>query len=161
MKEKDEKKKHSHPVSTTELEETRKRAEEYLAGWKRAQADYQNLVRRTAEERKQTVEYANETLLMELLSVADNFESAWKSLPEKLKDDAWVKGIEYIKNQFDAFLEREGLTAIDTVNVPFDPTIHEAVDGKHDTHTPRVTAVIRKGYRLGNKVIRAARVTVG
>ena len=71
----------------TELEHAKQQAEEYLSGWKRAQADYQNLKRDTEKETVKLAKFANLSLLLELLPIVDNFGRAIRHLPEERKND--------------------------------------------------------------------------
>lgn len=138
---------------------------EYLAGWQRAKADYINLKNTTEKEHSEILKYAKESLLLDLIPLADSFEMAfgnkevWNQAPEN-----WRKGIEYIYSQLTSIFKDNGL---DTLNpdphTPFDPQFHESIgtiegdmedDGK-------VLEVIKKGYQMAGKVVRPAQVKVG
>ena len=111
--------------SITELE---KKRDEYLNGWKRAQADYQNLVKEFEGRRNDYVRFANANLIIELLPILDNFKAAFNQIPEVEKNSPWVTGFQYIKKQLEDFLTREGVETIKTVGEPFDHVLHEIVD---------------------------------
>lgn len=119
--------------------------------WRRALADYENLERRSAREIEEKVRLANERLLKELLPILDNLEKA----REHLKDD----GLLMILRDFKQLLEREGVSEI-AVGEKFDPSICEAVDVVKGEEDGKVAQVLQKGYRLGGKVIRTAKVKV-
>ena len=138
---------------------------EFLALSQRLKADYINLKRDEARAREAAVKHANQNLLLELIDLADSFElamaneTAWQSVSEN-----WRRGVEYIYAKLAGVMENHGLTVIDPLDQPFDPESAHAV-GHLDTENPeqdnKVLAVIQKGYRLAEKVIRPARVKVG
>lgn len=138
---------------------------EYLAGWKRCQADFENYKRRQTEEKKDTIAYSNLRLILELLPVIDNFQASTGHIPENEKDSPWVTGIMYIQKQLEKVLEDNGVSEI--VIKPgdkFDPATMEAIENKETKKDKpgenRVGKVLAKGYRMGERVVRAARVTV-
>lgn len=143
-----------------ELEKERERAEEHLAGWKRAQADLANYRRRTEEEREDFSRRANARLILRLLPILDDLQRAVAAIPPELEENDWVKGIKLISKKFWATLESEGLRPIEAEGKPFDPDVHEAVmcdHGKKDI----VIKELEKGYYLFDKVLRYSKVIVG
>ena len=136
--------------------------EEYLAGWKRAQADYKNLQNSTDEWKKDFVKYSNEEMIQGLLPILDNFKSAFSQVPENEKDSAWVVGFSYIKKQLEEFLGNNGLKSIETEGQEFDLEKHEAVEYKNDTDKKEGTVIKerRAGYELNGKIIQVAKVEV-
>jgi molecular chaperone GrpE len=145
-----------------ELEKAKKKAEENLAGWKRALADYANFRKREEENKKELIKYANENLILEILPVLDNFQSAYKNLPKDLEKNNWVEGIKYVKSQFESLLKNMGIEEIKTAGEKFNPELHEAVEKvKIDDKKPDIVmSEVLKGYRLGGKIIRAAKVRI-
>ena len=142
------------------LAEERKKAEEYLASWQRAQADFINYKRRTEQERGEFNKYANDTLLQSLLPVLNDLERALNSIPLKLTKLPWVNGVRLIANQLKTTLETQGLTPIKALGEPFDPNFHEAVRqdrGKEGI----VVEELRKGYMLHDKLLSPTVVVVG
>lgn len=142
---------------------------EYIDGWKRVQADFENYKKRQEQERQQIIKFSKEEFIQELLPVIDNFEEAYKHKPEELEDHAWVKGIEYIKKQFETFLEQLNVLPIPTVGKEFHEQYHEAVQSEQTQPSKRkkskktkmiISKEIRKGYTLDDAVIRPARVIV-
>lgn len=132
--------------------------EEMTEHAKRAMADLQNLKRRHEEERKLIMTIANIDLIKALLPVMDNMERALAHAPKK--EEKWVEGMKMNITQLKKTLEDAGLKEIEAIGMPFDPELHEALaqgEGEKDI----VTEVLEKGYKLGNKVIRHAKVTVG
>ena len=139
-----------------ELEEANKRAEEMTVISQRALADLQNFKRRSEEEKIAFTTYANAALFNELIPVIDN---ASRALEHENKDEEWKKGAEQTLKQLVQTTEKLGLNPVPT-DGPFDPTMHEALltgPGEKD----KVTEVLEKGYMLGDKVIKMARVKVG
>lgn len=122
--------------------------EKYL----RALADYQNLEKRVGREKETFVKFANAVLILKMLPVLDNLERA----AEHLKD----QGTELVMRQFKEALSSEGVTEIEAEGQPFNPELHEAVE-KIAGEEGKVLAVVERGYKLGEKVIRPAKVRVG
>lgn len=128
----------------------------------RAMADLANFRRRTEEEKAHLIGYANLDLMRELLPVLDNFHRSQNHLPQELNDEAqnWVNGITQTFKTFEDTLTKKGLTEIKSVGEKFDPHMHEAVlqgPGEKDM----VTEEMEKGYTLGSRVVRTAKVKVG
>lgn len=124
---------------------------EFEKRWKRALADYENLERRSLREIEEKVRLANEKLLRELLPILDNLEKAHKHL----KDD----GLSMILRDFKGVFEKEGVSEI-LVGEKFDPAYCEAVDVVKGEEDGKIVEVLEKGYRMGEKVIRTAKVRI-
>ncbi|TAK32715.1 MAG: nucleotide exchange factor GrpE [Chloroflexota bacterium] len=143
-----------------ELAEEKARAQQYLANWQRAQADFSNYKKRVEQERTEAVKFANAMLIVTLLPVLDDFERAMASVPTSLAGFTWFEGARLIQRKLQAILQAQGVTEIPTEGQAFDPTIHDAV-----AHGPgeegKVVEELQKGYRLHNRVIRPALVRVG
>lgn len=118
----------------------------------RAVADYQNLEKRTVNERQQFVKLANRGLITELLPVLDGLERA----AEHTKD----QGLELIYKQLVSILNNEGLMEIPALNLPFDPNKMECVEQISGPQN-QVMRVAIKGYVLNEAVLRPAKVAVG
>lgn len=139
-----------------ELEaEHRELSDRYL----RLAAEFDNFRKRTARDWTERVQSANAEVLFELLSIADNFERA---LEVDHADGAYADGVRMIFHQLRSLLERRGVEAIETVGLPFDPHIHEALmhTSSDEYAEGRVCMEIRKGYRLHGRVLRPAQVAV-
>ena len=119
-------------------------------------AEMQNLIKRQTKEKDDFVKYANEEIITEFLSVYDHLNLAINFLPEAEKASNWVKGVEYTIKQFKDLLNVNGVQEIKTVGEKFDPNTMEALEGKGE----KVVKEISAGYRLNEKVIRAARVAL-
>ncbi len=136
------------------------KAESYLESWKRAQADYSNLKRRTDQEKLEMAKYANTQLIIDLLPALDDLERAFQNMPHRMAKTEWAEGFRLIASKLMATLEAQGLKAIDAVGKPFDPSLHDAClheKGKEGV----VVKDLRKGYTLFDKVIRPTQAVVG
>ena len=144
----------------------RQKAADAAARLVRLQADWENFRRRTAQERLAEKDRAAEKLVLSLLPVLDDMERACKHAAESNSDDVavmqFVEGVEAIHDKMYAALNREGVEVIDPVNEAFDPMVHQAVgrEENHDVFDETVAQVYQKGYRMGDKIIRSAMVTV-
>ncbi|MCK5434797.1 MAG: nucleotide exchange factor GrpE [Dehalococcoidales bacterium] len=142
------------------LAEEKRKAEDYLANWQRAQADFINYKRRTELERQDFNRFANANLILSLLPALDDLERALSSIPPKLAKHSWVDGIRLVERKFKSSLETQGLTPIKALGEPFDPNFHEALrqdKGKEGI----IVEEFQKGYMLGDRVLRPAKVVVG
>jgi molecular chaperone GrpE len=154
----------SPPVD--ELAVAKKQAEEYLNGWKRAMADYANLQKETLRFREEFAKFACAGLIGEMLPVVDAFKKALAAEPKPTEGDTatrkWIDGVKNIRQQLEAALKKAGLTAIEEVGVAFDPAQHEAMMTRkqEDIGSGQVVEVLEPGYRLNDRVIRAAKVVV-
>ncbi|USN53816.1 MAG: nucleotide exchange factor GrpE [Candidatus Nomurabacteria bacterium] len=148
--------------TSPEMSTLQKKAEEYLAGWQRAKADYQNLKRQNEKEREELMSMTTGALILDLLPVKTNFDLAWQHLPEDLKDHAWVKGMEHVQKQFTEFLQTLGISSYQPSHEAFDPSSMEAIEHTADAEVPegQVIRTTEPGYRMRDKVIRPAKVVV-
>lgn len=130
--------------------------EKYL----RLAADFQNYKRRIENEKKEIYSYANESLIIELLDVIDNFDRAINSTNSK--DVTLLEGVSMIYKQLYDILTKFGLKEIEAENCQFDPNFHHAVmrakSDNNDSNT--VIEVFQKGYTFSGKVIRPCMVKV-
>ena len=147
---------------TTERDAAVAQADEHLALAQRAQADYANLRRRTAEEREAMLGLANEALLAKVVALADDFDLAIEHVPADARETPWLEGIAAIDRKLRQLLESEGVTPIEALGRPFDPQVHDAVAHVPGTGRPEdeVVGEIRRGYRIRDRVLRPALVAV-
>lgn len=142
-----------HTASGKErIDELEAQVKEKEEGKRRALADYDNLLRRTREERERIVKLAASDVIEKLLEPMDNLERA----AEHIND----QGLSMVVAQFKKVLEGEGLQEIPTLGKPFDPEMMEAtdlVDGEKNI----AVRIDRKGYVLHGIVVRHAKVAVG
>lgn len=167
------------------IEDLQQKSGEYLDGWKRCQADFENYKKLQAEKQSEMIKYASSSVVLQVIPVLDNFHASTEHVPEDQKDNAWVTGIMYIQKQLETVLSDNGVEAIEPkVGDDFDPNMHEAVEDTKNTNKEtnetsdiekthpvesaesgaeqfnRVKRVVLKGYKMGERVIRAARVVV-
>lgn len=137
-----------------------KAAEAESERYMRLMAEFQNYKRRAAKEKADTLQYANEKIVAELLPVLDNFERALVTETEDV--DGYVKGMQLIFEQLYKALENAGLKEIEALDKEFDPNVHNAVmtETIDDKEDGAITKVLQKGYKLRDKVVRPSMVAV-
>jgi molecular chaperone GrpE len=126
----------------------------------RTAADLDNYRKRMARERSEDLRFARAGLIEELLPVFDNF-SMGLQMAEQEQDSMIYKGMEMVKGQLDDFLAAQGLVEVPAEGV-FDPNLHEAVaeEEKDGAEPGEILFVKRKGYRIHDRLLRAAVVVV-
>lgn len=145
------------------------KCEEYLAGWKRAQADYANLKKETEKDRMEFSKFANERLLSSLIPAIDQYETALGFVPDTtpLPDeqrkpiDNWIKGLKAVRSLWaDAFKEI-GLESFETSG-EFDPQQNEAVGNETNGQIPEghIVRTIQRGWKLSGKLLRPSKVII-
>ena len=135
------------------------KAEEHLNDLKRVAADFDNFRKRAARERSETVVFANERLVKELLPVLDDLQRALQAAEEH-EEATLEEGVRLVHRQLADVLRKAGLAEIET-NGKFDPHVHEALLSQpSEADEGSVIEVLQKGYRLGDRVLRPARVVV-
>ena len=142
------------------LDEERQKAQSFMASWQRSAADFQNYKRRVEEERSETARFASASLTINLLPLIDDLDRALMNVDTHLAGLTWVDGIRLIHRKFQAVLEMTGVQEIEADGETFDPSLHEAVS-QGPGEENKVIAVVQKGYKLGDRVIRPAMVVVG
>lgn len=125
--------------------------------YKRALADYQNLLKKVAQEKQEFIKYAASELLEEILPVYDYLKLSLRDLPAAETDSAWVQGVKYVLKQFQDILTSHGVAEIKTVGEKFNHNTMEALEGQGD----KVIKEIMSGYTLNGRLLRAAKVVVG
>jgi molecular chaperone GrpE len=125
----------------------------------RLAADFENYKKRAARERSEYVALANERLIAELLPVLDDLERALTAA-EQHEEAQLEDGVRLVHRSLAALLERQGVTAIEA-DGKFDPHVHEALLSQpSEAEEGSVLDVVQKGYKLGDRVVRPARVVV-
>ncbi len=136
---------------------------EYLDGWKRAQADYQNLKKETEKEKAEFAKYANERLLSDLLPALDQLTQAMRFIPAADADrktwDNWLVGIRAVQSLWEQAAKAQGLERIATDGT-FDPAKHEAVGEEEGEKAGAILRVTEDGWMLHGKIIRPAKVII-
>ncbi|MDQ5971476.1 MAG: molecular chaperone GrpE [Patescibacteria group bacterium] len=147
-----------------DLKICRKEKEEYLTGWQRAKADYVNLQKDSNAKYKEIRTMVTGNMVEDLLPVLDSFNMAMGNKEAWEKVDAnWRNGVEYIHQQFLRVLADNNVTALDQVDVMFDPMLHESIETiptDDESKDHKIAQVVQTGYKIGEKVIRPARVKV-
>jgi molecular chaperone GrpE len=143
------------------------KAEEYLQLAQRTQADFENYRKRAAREAAIAKERGATKLALDLLPAVDNLERALEhapadSDPAHPDDGAFVSGIKHVHSDVVAALQRAGIERYSPEGEPFDPTLHEAVAQQpvEGCEPGTVVEVFQRGYRMGDSVVRPARVVV-
>ena len=142
------------------VERAEREANDFREKWMRAAADYQNLKRRSEQERQDLARFANAALIINILPILDDMERALGTLDAKLAGLTWVEGIYHIYRKFKQSLESAGVSEIEADGADFDPNLHEAVQYSEGDEG-KVVSVVQKGYKLGDRVIRPSMVVVG
>lgn len=133
--------------------------DEAIDRWKRTAADFDNFRKRATREREEYVTLANERLVKELLPILDDLERALVAATEH-QEAALEDGVRLVHRALESLLERQGLEQIDAGGM-FDPHVHEALLSQpSDAAEGSVIDVVQKGYTLGDRVVRPARVVV-
>jgi molecular chaperone GrpE len=134
--------------------------DEYLADLQRLAAEFENYRKRAVRDQERLVAHAHERLVRELLPVLDDLERTLAAA-EPHHEAALVDGVRLVERSLRKALEKEGLIEIET-DGSFDPHVHEALmtQARDDAETGAVVDVVQRGYRLGDKVVRPARVIV-
>lgn len=143
-----------------ELIKCKQQMQEYLDGWKRAKADYLNLKKEMEAQNKEIKEWLSKIMILPLLGIIDSFEKAFSEIPENIKNDLWIKGIEGIKKQFEDYLKIQGVEAMIVKGEKFDPAKHEAVESAEGGESQTIAEELLKGYLINGEVLRPAKVKV-
>jgi molecular chaperone GrpE len=128
----------------------------------RERAELINYRRRKEQEQENVRVRAIEAAMSKVLSVADDFHRAIKSLPPETEGNSWAEGFRLIEANLRKSLETQGITVMESVGKPFDPTRHEAVmfdEGTTGEHM--VVEEFQRGYLINDRVLRPAMVKVG
>jgi molecular chaperone GrpE len=148
------------PTPDEQLAAVTAERDEYLDLVQRVQADFENYRKRAAREQERLVAHAHERLVRELLPVLDDLGRALEAA-ERHEEATLVDGVKLVEKSLRQALQKEGLAEIET-DGPFDPHVHEAVltQARDDAVPGSVLEVLQRGYRVGDKVVRPARVIV-
>lgn len=161
MTDKSSKKPKKDDSADVPAEDSQLKIDQLTEALQRERADSTNIRRRHDQDMANLRTRVKATVIEDLLPVIDNFERALKHVPEDLKDNDYIKGVQGVVKQFEKSLADMGVERIKTVGEPFDPALHEAVsmeegEGDHEV----VSEELQSGYRLGDDVIRHAMVRV-
>ena len=148
-------------ADASEIAQLRAESAQRLAAWQRAQADYENLKRRSAQDVRDRVERSQRAIFETLIDLADDFRRAREA--ESGSEAGLPEGIGLIEQKLLGLLERNEIHAIVALGQPFDPTFHQAVESTHPPSGPKDEIVfeVRRGWLIGSRVLRASLVIVG
>lgn len=158
----------THPAEATptleeQLAQAQQEAAKNLDGWQRAAAELANFKRRQEEQLKLQRDMIKAEVLQGVISALDDIDLAFQNLPKELNGQivGWVEGFRLVQRKLDKVLDEQGVTAISTQG-DFNPNLHEAVshEESQDHQEGQIIAELRKGYQIGNRVIRPALVRV-
>lgn len=148
----------------TELKAEKKQSQEYLTGWQTERASFANYKSSEEKSKSERLSSMKVNLIADFFPVLDSFDMAfsnresWESV-----DPAWRTGVEYIHTQFMNVLEQYNVQLVNSLNVDFDPMIHEPVETiptNDESQDNTIAAIIQTGYLSGEVVIRPAKVKV-
>ena len=143
--------------------ELEQEAAKNLDGWQRAQASFQNYRRRAEAEKKDWRITANAALLARVLPILDDFDRAFKNIPDALEGHKWLDGVQLVRQKLHHLLKTENVEPIEIEpGEEFDPNYHEAVLSQpvEGFEEGQIVAEAQKGYMQGERVLRPARVVV-
>lgn len=142
-----------------QLQEKQNKIEELDDRFKRVLAEFENYKKRSAKERDTLYHSVIADIVSSMLPVMDNLE---KAVNAKTEDTAYQEGVKLVYTQFNDVLHKFGVQKIETVGKTFDPELHEAVASVVDENLgeKEIKEEFRKGYMIGNRVIRHSMVIV-
>lgn len=154
-----EKEKTTANLEDVEQSNIKKELEDTTDRLKRLMAEFENFKKRSSKERELLYNSLVADIVSSFLPVQDNLQ---KAISVETKDENLKQGIELIVKQIGEIFTKFGVEEIQTVGKPFDPELHDAVSSVHDDNLGEkiVKEEFRKGYKIGNKVIRHAMVIV-
>ncbi len=150
------------PAAQDELAVTRQQLEDQKNDYLRLAAEFDNFRKRTRRDLADIIKSANESLILQLLDVLDNFERAIKSREENVDFEAYSKGVALVYDKLIGILTNAGLKRFDSLGEQFDPRLHEALMQVEavDKEPETVAVELLPGYTLNEKVVRHAKVGV-
>lgn len=135
--------------------------DEYLQGWKRALADYENMKADIDKIKSSNRDQIKIDLALSLLPVMDNFDQAVNHAPEDESIKSWLQGVVFIKKQFEDVFTEMGLEMVDT-SIEFDHNLHEAVEERDEEgrNAGEIIEVQQTGWKIRERVLRPAKVII-
>ncbi len=146
-------------VQNNEEIENKSEIDELEDRYKRLLAEFENYKKRSQKERDSLYGMVTGDVVMTILPIMDNLE---KAADAKTEDENYQSGVKMVSKQLSEALGKLGLTAIEAVGTTFDPELHEAVSHVEDDSkgVQEIVEEYRKGYKIGNKVVRHSMVIV-
>ncbi len=145
-----------------QLSQAKAKAQEYLDGWQRTQAEFSNYRKRLEREQISQRQNITGAAVKRYLPIVDDLERALNHVPDLCKGSGWVEGIELIFQKMVAALDADGVKPIGEAGEVFDPNFHEAIAQapSQEYKSGEIIEVVQKGYVIGDKVLRPAIVRV-
>jgi len=145
-----------------ELKRVKEQSETNVNKLKYMLADFDNYRKQMEKQVASRVESGKAELLLKFLSLRDDYTRALEMVEQSKSDQSVIQGLKSILKNFDLVFKSEDVIEIESVGTPFDPNIHDAISFSHRDDLPEntVTADIRKGYMLNNKVLRPSWVEI-
>src|SRR5690554_175332 len=151
-------------VQLHEIEKLQQKYDELNDSFLRLNAEFDNFRKRTIKEKAEIIKNGGERVLLNIISLVDDFERALDSLHQSEDKDAMLEGMDLIYSKFISFLKQNGVEEIESVGMPFDADTFEAVTtvpAQDESQKGKVIDCIQKGYKLNDKIIRFPKVVVG
>lgn len=144
-----------------QTEELAEKCEQYLNGWKRSLADYENLKKETEKKLAASCQNAKNGFIKRILPILDHYNLAIIHLPKEQENEDWAKGFKHIHDEFALMLNELNIEKIATAGAEFDPRFHEALSYE-DSDEPDNTVIkeLKSGYLIDDEVIQPAQVVV-
>jgi molecular chaperone GrpE len=144
------------------LKEKEKEAAENYDKYVRAVADLENIRKRAAREKADSIKYGNENLIKDILPMVDSLNRALKHAGNSGDFEAFKKGLKLVQDQLSGCLEKHGVEQIECLDKAFDPNVHEALfQVDSDAHEDnQIVDELEKGYLLNGRLLRPAKVSV-
>ena len=157
----DEEKKPDYEELESEYKKIVTQSKEYFEGWQRERADFLNYKKRIEREQASLKNFITGEVIKKYLAVLDDMELAIKNRPSNEGLGDWMNGIDLIYQKLVSILDSEGVEKISTEG-EFNPNVHEALTqiDSSDHESGQIVEVMRKGYKIGDRVIRPALVVV-
>lgn len=145
-----------------ELDELRRKSDEFSNGWQRERAEFANYRKRVERDQQSARQDLIAESIRQFLDVHDDLERAFKHAPTEGDGKVWADGVRLIAQKLKTIFDTFGVKPIEAQNTEFDPAMHEAVTHEENGDVPsgHVIEVVKQGYTIGDRVIRPALVRV-
>ena len=156
----------TNPKINSELTLSKKKIKDLEDQLLRSLADNENLRKRHEKEIQDSVKYSTKNFAYSLLSVVDNFQRAFNSIPKDLENDNVFKnliiGINAVEKELHDTFEKNGVKMFNSLNEKFNPDLHQAISKVHNEKVPdgRIVEEMQKGFMIGDRLLRPAMVVV-
>jgi molecular chaperone GrpE len=149
-------------AQSANAEELLAQAEKFKNDYLYLRAEFENYKRHAIKERSEALKYGSERLIVDMLSVLDNFERALESQVTAESWQNFVKGVELTAKEFRGVMQKFGVQEVASLGQPFDPNLHEALSTEASSEVAEgcVLRVFKKPYKLHDKLIRPGQVVV-